>query len=111
MKFPKIDIENFGTIRKASLALADRGLVLIQGVNEVDTSADSNATGRRWSRACPVGGENPTTTTSTTTTTTVAVEGGAGSTRLYGARRSPTRRSCGKSTPPTSPRQPSPATS
>ncbi|AMB48358.1 AAA family ATPase [Methylobacterium sp. AMS5] len=46
MKFPKIEIENFGTIRKASLALADRGLVLIQGVNEVDTSADSNGSGK-----------------------------------------------------------------
>lgn len=46
MKFPEIDIENFLTIGKAKLQLDDRGLLLIQGVNESDTSASSNGSGK-----------------------------------------------------------------
>lgn len=46
MKFTSIKIDNFLTIGKASVRLADRGLVLIQGVNDADTSAKSNGAGK-----------------------------------------------------------------
>lgn len=46
MKFPKLHIENFLAISEADVNLADRGLVLIQGKNSVDTSAQSNGAGK-----------------------------------------------------------------
>lgn len=46
MKFPKLQIENFLAITEAEINLADRGLVLIQGVNKADTSAVSNGAGK-----------------------------------------------------------------
>lgn len=46
MKFPFIRIENFLTISRGDVKLADRGLVLIQGENESDTSAVSNGAGK-----------------------------------------------------------------
>jgi DNA repair exonuclease SbcCD ATPase subunit len=46
MKFSSLDIQNFLTIKSAHLQLADRGLNVIQGVNDADTSADSNGAGK-----------------------------------------------------------------
>jgi DNA repair exonuclease SbcCD ATPase subunit len=46
MKFPKLIIENFLTIGRAEIDLSNRGLVLIQGVNNDDTSAVSNGAGK-----------------------------------------------------------------
>ncbi|RWJ03416.1 AAA family ATPase [Mesorhizobium sp.] len=46
MKFTKLHIENFLAITAADVNLADRGLVLIQGVNHEDSSADSNGAGK-----------------------------------------------------------------
>lgn len=46
MNFENLQLENFLTIGKASLKLADRGLLLIQGQNIDDTSASSNGAGK-----------------------------------------------------------------
>lgn len=46
MKFHDLIIENFLAITDAKVNLADRGLVAIQGVNHVDTSAQSNGAGK-----------------------------------------------------------------
>jgi len=46
MKFPETIIENFLAITEAKVNLADRGLVVIQGVNHADTSAQSNGAGK-----------------------------------------------------------------
>lgn len=46
MKINKIAIENFLAITKADLNLADRGLVLVEGINNADTSAKSNGAGK-----------------------------------------------------------------
>jgi DNA repair exonuclease SbcCD ATPase subunit len=46
VKFGTLEIRNFLTIGHANLSLADRGLVLIQGVNEDDSSAESNGAGK-----------------------------------------------------------------
>lgn len=46
MKVLQLTIENFLSIEDAVLSLADRGLVLIQGVNEDNTSAHSNGSGK-----------------------------------------------------------------
>ncbi|MDX5412847.1 MAG: AAA family ATPase [Rhodobacterales bacterium] len=46
MKFHSVEIENFGAIGKAVIPLNERGLVLIQGENEDDTSANSNGAGK-----------------------------------------------------------------
>lgn len=46
MKFPKLQIENFLAITEAEIDLSDRGLVLIQGVNSVDSSTQSNGAGK-----------------------------------------------------------------
>lgn len=46
MKFERLAIENFLTIGDAVLDLADKGLVLVQGVNEDDSSATSNGVGK-----------------------------------------------------------------
>jgi DNA repair exonuclease SbcCD ATPase subunit len=46
MKFNELLIDNFLTIGSASLKLADKGLVLIQGENGDDTSAVSNGVGK-----------------------------------------------------------------
>ncbi|CAB4121733.1 endonuclease subunit [uncultured Caudovirales phage] len=46
MKFNTLEIENFLTIGKASLSLADKGLVLVQGSNLDDPSAKSNGAGK-----------------------------------------------------------------
>lgn len=46
MKIKKLEISNFLTIGKASLDLDDRGLLLIQGINEDDPSATSNGSGK-----------------------------------------------------------------
>ncbi len=46
MKFPELEIQHFLAITSAKINLADRGLVLIQGDNQADTSADSNGAGK-----------------------------------------------------------------
>lgn len=46
MKFKSLEIENFLAIATGKINLADRGLVLIQGVNNDDTSASSNGSGK-----------------------------------------------------------------
>lgn len=46
MKFLKLDIENFLTIGKATINLNNRGLLLIQGLNDDDSSAKSNGAGK-----------------------------------------------------------------
>lgn len=46
MKLLSVQIENFMAIGNATISLADRGLVLIQGENEDDTSAISNGAGK-----------------------------------------------------------------
>lgn len=46
MKFPELIIENFLAITEAKINLADRGLILIQGENHADTSANSNGAGK-----------------------------------------------------------------
>jgi DNA repair exonuclease SbcCD ATPase subunit len=46
VKFKQLQIENFLAITEATIAMADRGLCLIQGENQDDTSADSNGAGK-----------------------------------------------------------------
>jgi DNA repair exonuclease SbcCD ATPase subunit len=46
MKFTALTITNFLTIGNASLSLDGKGLVLVQGVNEDDGSANSNGAGK-----------------------------------------------------------------
>lgn len=46
MKILDVDITNFLAITEAKISLADRGLVLVQGINHDDTSADSNGAGK-----------------------------------------------------------------
>jgi DNA repair exonuclease SbcCD ATPase subunit len=46
MKFGNLQIDNFLTIGSASLSLADKGLVLVQGSNLDDPSAKSNGAGK-----------------------------------------------------------------
>ncbi|MFV8944239.1 AAA family ATPase [Moellerella wisconsensis] len=46
MKFINMTIENFMRIAEAKVELNDRGLILIQGKNTDDTSADSNGSGK-----------------------------------------------------------------
>lgn len=46
MKFLSLNIENFYAIEKASVSLADRGLIVIQGENQDDASATSNGAGK-----------------------------------------------------------------
>ena len=46
MKILAATIQNFLTIKEGKVSLADRGLVLIQGENQRDTSADSNGAGK-----------------------------------------------------------------
>ena len=46
MKFTTIEIENFLAIGEAKLELNDRGLVVIQGANEDNTSSASNGAGK-----------------------------------------------------------------
>ena len=46
MKFVSVDIENFMAIGSASLNLDARGLLLIQGDNQDDTSQNSNGAGK-----------------------------------------------------------------
>lgn len=46
MKICNLKVENFLAITKADLSLADRGLVLIEGINSADTSAKSNGAGK-----------------------------------------------------------------
>lgn len=46
MKFLTLEIQNFGRIEEATLSLDSRGLVLIQGDNQDDTSANSNGAGK-----------------------------------------------------------------
>lgn len=46
MNIEQISITNFLTIQHAEIELAERGLVLIQGVNKDDSSADSNGAGK-----------------------------------------------------------------
>lgn len=46
MKFGTLEIENFSAITEATIQLSDRGLVLVQGVNKDDTSAESNGAGK-----------------------------------------------------------------
>lgn len=46
MKFIRLSIENFMVIAEAEVELNDRGLILIQGRNTDDTSANSNGAGK-----------------------------------------------------------------
>jgi DNA repair exonuclease SbcCD ATPase subunit len=46
MKITGLYIENFMALKSATLKLNDRGLVLVQGVNSDDSSADSNGAGK-----------------------------------------------------------------
>lgn len=46
MDIIKVEIENCLTIKEASLELSNKGLVLVQGENIDDTSADSNGAGK-----------------------------------------------------------------
>lgn len=46
MKIKSLAVEQFLALTSANVNLADRGLVLIQGVNADDTSADSNGAGK-----------------------------------------------------------------
>lgn len=46
MKIGNVKIEGFMAIGSAVLGLADRGLVLIQGINKDDASAESNGSGK-----------------------------------------------------------------
>lgn len=46
MKFLKMTVENFMRIAEAEVELNDRGLILIQGKNTDDTSANSNGSGK-----------------------------------------------------------------
>jgi DNA repair exonuclease SbcCD ATPase subunit len=46
MRFAELNIENFLVLTQAKVSLADRGLVLVQGINSADTSANSNGSGK-----------------------------------------------------------------
>ena len=46
MKFTTLTIQNFLSIKSAKISLSNRGLVLIEGVNEDDPSAKSNGSGK-----------------------------------------------------------------
>lgn len=46
MKFTDIEIDNFLTIGTAKFSLSDQGLVLVEGVNDDESSADSNGAGK-----------------------------------------------------------------
>lgn len=46
MKFSDLDIQNFLAITEGKVQLADKGLVVIQGINNADSSADSNGAGK-----------------------------------------------------------------
>ena len=46
MKVTSLTIQNFMAIGQAELSLSDKGLVLIQGVNDTDSSAESNGAGK-----------------------------------------------------------------
>ena len=46
MRFEQLNIQNFLTIGSAALVLDNRGLVLVQGENADDSSADSNGAGK-----------------------------------------------------------------
>lgn len=46
MKLKSITIDNFLAIGHAEITLADRGLVLVQGQNDYESSADSNGAGK-----------------------------------------------------------------
>lgn len=46
MKIDQIHIQNFGRIKEATIKLSDRGLVLVQGENADDPSANSNGAGK-----------------------------------------------------------------
>lgn len=46
MKILRLKVRNFLTIGQAQIGLADKGLVLVQGVNEDDSSAMSNGAGK-----------------------------------------------------------------
>lgn len=46
MKFNLVEIKNFLSVKEASVSLADRGLLLIEGVNLDDPSARSNGAGK-----------------------------------------------------------------
>ena len=46
MKFTTLSVQNFLSIKEAKIDLNDRGLVLIEGINEDDPSAKSNGAGK-----------------------------------------------------------------
>lgn len=46
MKFTRLQVQNFLTLKSGAIALNDRGLNVIQGVNDDDSSASSNGAGK-----------------------------------------------------------------
>lgn len=46
MKFTNLEVDNFLTIKRASILLDGRGLNVIQGANDDDSSTDSNGAGK-----------------------------------------------------------------
>lgn len=46
MKFGELKIKNFLIVSDATISLADRGLLLIEGQNDDDESANSNGAGK-----------------------------------------------------------------
>lgn len=46
MKIHSLKIENFLVLTEAEIGLSDRGLLLVQGVNSADSSANSNGAGK-----------------------------------------------------------------
>jgi DNA repair exonuclease SbcCD ATPase subunit len=46
VKILDLEIENFLTLASARVGMSERGLVLVQGENQCDTSADSNGAGK-----------------------------------------------------------------
>lgn len=46
IRFNKVEIENFRSIDKASVELADRGTIIVKGINEYEDKATSNGSGK-----------------------------------------------------------------
>lgn len=46
LRFDRIDIENFRSIKKANIILANQGTVIVKGINEYEEKATSNGSGK-----------------------------------------------------------------